>query len=49
MGAGLTGWVAENASVVVNGNPAVDPDFTHARRISRCVRHWRFRWKAPTA
>lgn len=27
MGSGLSGWVAENASAVVNGNPSVDPDF----------------------
>lgn len=26
-GTGLAGWVAENASPVVNGNPSVDPDF----------------------
>lgn len=30
MGAGLAGWVAENASAVVNGNPSVDPDFVCA-------------------
>lgn len=27
IGAGLSGWVAENASPVVNGNPSVDPGF----------------------
>jgi len=27
VGAGLTGWVAENSNPVVNGNPAVDPGF----------------------
>src|SRR5581483_1443828 len=27
MGAGMTGWVAENSNPVVNGNPAVDPGF----------------------
>ena len=27
IGAGLTGWVAENGTPVVNGNPAVDPGF----------------------
>jgi diguanylate cyclase (GGDEF)-like protein len=30
MGTGLAGWVAENATPVVNGNPAVDPDFVCA-------------------
>ncbi len=30
MGTGLAGWVAENVTPVVNGNPAVDPDFTCA-------------------
>ncbi len=30
VGTGLAGWVAENATPVVNGNPAVDPDFVCA-------------------
>lgn len=27
LGKGLAGWVAQNATAVVNGNPAIDPDF----------------------
>jgi diguanylate cyclase (GGDEF)-like protein/putative nucleotidyltransferase with HDIG domain len=30
VGEGMTGWVAEHAAPVVNGNPAVDPDFVCA-------------------
>ena len=38
MGQGLSGWVAENAKPIVNGNPSVEPSYLNDKTLTSALR-----------
>ena len=38
MGQGLSGWVAENAKPIVNGNPSVEPSYRNEKTLTSALR-----------